>query len=55
MVIIMYEVSLPFKDTNVILPNNRNQAVRRINQLKWMYQKDSKFFEDYQGKIGEPL
>ena len=24
-----YEVSLPFKDTDVKLPNNRNQAVRR--------------------------
>ena len=41
-----YEVSLPFKGTDVKLPNNRNQAVRRINQLKQRFQKDSKFFED---------
>ena len=29
-----YEVPLPFTDTDVKLPNNKNQADRRINQLK---------------------
>ena len=29
-----YELPLPFKDTDVKLPNYRNQAVRRINQLQ---------------------
>ena len=28
------DVPLHFKDIDVILPNNRNQAVRRINQVK---------------------
>ena len=48
-----YEVPLPFKDTDAKLPNNRNQAVRRINQQKGRFQKDSKFFEDYKRNMGE--
>ena len=47
-----YEVSLPFKGTDVKLPNNRNQAVRRINQLKQRFQKDSKIFVDLRN-LGE--
>ena len=35
-----YEMPLPFKDTDVKLPNNRNQAIKRINQLKERFQKD---------------
>ena len=48
-----YQVPLPFKDTDAKLPNNRNQDVRRINQLKRRFQKDSKFFEDYKSSMGE--
>ena len=50
-----YEVPLPFRDTDAKLPNNRNQAVRRINQHKGRFQKDSKFFKDYKRNMGELL
>ena len=50
-----YEVSLPFKDTDVKLPNNRNQAVRRKNELKRRFQNYSKFFEDYKRNMAELL
>ena len=50
-----YEVPLSFKDADVKLPNNRNQAIRRINQLKRRFQKDSKFFEEYKRNVGELL
>ena len=43
-----YDVSLSFKNTDVKLPNNWNQAVRRINQLK-------QFFEYYKRNMGELL
>ena len=46
---------LPFKDPDVKLLNNRNQAVRRINQLKRRFQKDSKSFDNYKKNIGELL
>ena len=44
-----YEVPLSFKDADVKLPNNRNQAIRRINQLKRRFQKDSKFLKSTRG------
>ena len=50
-----HEVSLPFKDTDVKLPNNRNQAVRRKNELKRRFQNYSKFFEDYKRNMAELL
>ena len=50
-----YEVPLSFKDTDVKLPNNRNQAIRRMNQLKRRFQKDSKFFEEYKSNMRELL
>ena len=46
---------LPFKDTDVKLLNNRNEAVRRTNQLKRRLLKDSKKTEDYKGNLGELL
>ena len=48
-----YEKPLPFKDTDVKLPNNRNQAIRRINQLKRRFQKDSFFLEEGYAKKSE--
>ena len=50
-----YEMPLLFKDTDLKLLNNKNQAVRRINQLKRRFQKDSKSFEDYKRNMGELL
>ena len=48
-----HKVSLPYKDTDVKLPNNRNQAISRINQVKQRFQKDSNFFENYKRNMGE--
>ena len=50
-----HEVSLPFKDTDVKLPNNRNQAVRRKNVLIRRFQNYPKFFEDYKRNMVELL
>ena len=35
-----YEVPLPYKDGNLQLPNNKEQAIRRMQQLKKRFQKD---------------
>ena len=48
-----HEKPLSFKDTDVKLPNNRNQAIRRINQLKRRFQKDSFFLEEGYAKKSE--
>ena len=48
-------MSLPFEDTDVKLPDNRNQAVRRINQLKRRFQKLSKLLEDCKRNMKELL
>ena len=39
---------LPLKSDNVSLPNNRQLAVKRWNQLNVRFKKNSKFFSDYQ-------
>ena len=41
-----YVVPLPFKKENLIIPNNRKQAMQRIIYLKRRFNKDSAFFED---------
>ena len=41
-----YVISLPFKKENLIIPNNRKQAMQRIIYLKRRFNKDSAFFED---------
>ena len=43
-----YEMPLPLKSNSVSLPNNRNLAVKRWNQLNARSKKNSKFFTDYQ-------
>ena len=48
-------MSLPFEDTDVKLPDNRNQAVRIINQLKRRFQKLSKLLEDCKRNMKELL
>ena len=42
-----YVVPLPFHDPNLVLPNNRKQAIQRLMGLKRRFVKDSKFFQDY--------
>ena len=48
-------MSLPFEETGVKLPDNRNQAVRRINQLKRRFRKVSKLLEDCKRNMKELL
>ena len=40
-------VPLPFKTENLIMPNNRKQAMQRLIYLKRRFKKDPAFFEDY--------
>ena len=42
-----YVVPLPFKKDNLIMPNNRKQAMQRLIYLKNRFSKDPAFFEDY--------
>ena len=39
-----YEVSLPFKQGGIKIPNNRIQALKRMHQLKRRLKKGSFFF-----------
>ncbi|XP_068707887.1 uncharacterized protein [Montipora foliosa] len=43
-----YEMPLPLKTDNACLPNNRQLAVKRWNQLNARFKKNPKFFADYQ-------
>ena len=43
-----YMMPLPLKSDSVSLPNNRQLAVKRWNQLKARFKKNPKFFADYQ-------
>ncbi|XP_068691203.1 uncharacterized protein [Montipora foliosa] len=43
-----YEMPLPLKSDNACLPNNRQLAVKRWNQLNARFKKNPKFFADYQ-------
>ena len=43
-----YVVPLPLKSDGVCLPNNRQLAVKRWNQLNARFKKNPKFFADYQ-------
>ncbi|XP_041354482.1 uncharacterized protein LOC121372257 [Gigantopelta aegis] len=42
-----YEIDLPFRDENVKLPNNHNQAKERMMGLKKKMERNSKFHADY--------
>ena len=42
-----YVVPLPFRDSNLMLPNNKKQAIQRLMGLKKRFMKANKFFEDY--------
>ena len=43
-----YEIPRPLKSNNACLPNNRQLAVKRWNQLNANFKKNPKFFADYQ-------
>ena len=40
-------VPLPFREPNVMLPNNFNQAYKRVMYLRKRFDKDKKFHKDY--------
>ena len=42
-----YQVPLPLKDENVKLPNNRKQALWRLQSLQKRFVRDQNFFQDY--------
>ena len=42
-----YVVPLPFRDPNLVLLNNKKQAIQRSLRLKRRFMKDKKFFQDY--------
>ena len=42
-----YVVPLPFEKENLIIPNDRNQAMERLIHLKRRFNKDPVFFEEY--------
>ena len=42
-----YDVPLPYRDGNLQLPNNKDQAIRRMQQLKKRFQKVPEFFNSY--------
>ena len=42
-----YVFPLPFCDSNLMLPNNKKQAIERLMRLKRRFMKDNKFFQDY--------
>ena len=42
-----YQISLPFKDREASVPNNKSQALQRANWLKKKLERDPKLSEDY--------
>ena len=48
-----YEMPLPFRETNVQLPNNRPQAVQRLYGLKKRFQGDTKYRAEYVNFMSE--
>ena len=48
-----YEVPLPYRDKNLQLSNNKDQAIRRMQRLKKRFQRDPEFFNNYTKQIEE--
>ena len=48
-----YTVSLPWKHSNVTLPNNRQVALRRITHLQKRFLKDFNFYKLYEAKMNK--
>ena len=42
-----YQLSLPFKNSTLSLPNNRKVAEKRLASLKNQFLRDSKYWSDY--------
>ena len=48
-----YEVPLPFRDTGIQLPDNRNLAAKRMHHLKRRFTKDPQLSEEYKRQMEE--
>ena len=48
-----YGVPLPFRNTDIQLPDTRKQAVKRMHHLKRRFIKDPQFFELYKRQMEE--
>ena len=46
-----YEIPLPYRDGNLQLPKNKEQAIRKMQQLKKRFRNDPEFFNSYTKKI----
>ena len=50
-----YEIALPFRESDPVLPNNRNVAVKRLNSLRRKPIADSKLHKDYTSFMSDML
>ena len=50
-----YDMPLPYRDGNLQLLKNKNQAIRAIQQLMRSFQRDPEFFNSYVKQIEELL
>jgi hypothetical protein len=50
-----YEMPLPLRTPDVMLPNNRQQAMCRLNQLKGRLGKDKKYHEHYKNFMKDAI
>ena len=50
-----YVVPLPFRDQELVMPNNKQQAVKRLMALKTRFIRDNRFFLDYKKYINDLL
>ena len=48
-----YEVPSPYREGNMQLPNNNDQAIRRMKKLKKRFQRNPEFFNSYTNQIEE--
>ena len=46
-----YEVPLPFRNIGIQLPDNKNQAVKRMHHPKRRFIKDPQFFDEYKRQM----
>ena len=50
-----YEMPLPFKDENIKLPDNRKQALARLQKLKQRLKNDKKYHLDYSKFVSDTI
>ena len=48
-------VPLPFQDENLVMPNKRTQASRRLKCVKRRFLRDKRFFQDSKNFVNDLL